>query len=57
MARLAELRTAGVTATTVGRMERTGDAVRLARGLYQLPEAALDPHQSLAEGARLSPGT
>lgn len=55
MARLAELRTAGVTATTVSRMERAGEVVRLARGLYQLPDAALDPHQSLAEAARLVP--
>lgn len=27
--------------------------MRLARGLYQLTDAALDPHQSLAEAARL----
>jgi predicted transcriptional regulator of viral defense system len=53
--RLAELRTAGVTSTTVNRMERAGEVVRLARGLYQLPDADLDPHQSLAEAARLVP--
>ncbi len=55
IARLAELQTAGITATTVSRMERAGEVVRLARGLYQLPDAALDPHQSLAEAARLVP--
>ncbi|MFO1329102.1 MAG: type IV toxin-antitoxin system AbiEi family antitoxin domain-containing protein [Rubrivivax sp.] len=55
IARLAELQTAGVTATTVSRMERAGEVIRLARGLYQLPDAALDPHQSLAEAARLVP--
>lgn len=55
LARLTELQTAGVTATTVSRMERAGEVVRLARGLYQLPDAALDPHQSLAEAARLVP--
>lgn len=55
IARLAELQTAGVTATTVSRMVRAGEVVRLARGLYQLPDAALDPHQSLAEAARLVP--
>ena len=55
IARLAELQTEGVTATTVSRMERAGEVVRLARGLYQLPDAALDPHQSLAEAARLVP--
>jgi predicted transcriptional regulator of viral defense system len=55
IARLAELQTAGITATTVNRMERAGEVIRLARGLYQLPDADLDPHQSLAEAARLVP--
>jgi len=55
MARLAEFSEAGITATTVGRMERAGEVVRLARGLYQLPDAALDVQQSLAEVARLIP--
>ena len=55
MTRLAEFSAAGITATTVGRMERAGEVVRLARGLYQLPDAALDAHQSLAEAARLVP--
>jgi len=55
MARLAELRTAGVTATTVSRMERAGEVVRLGRGLYQLPDAALDAQQSLAEATQLVP--
>jgi predicted transcriptional regulator of viral defense system len=55
MTRLAEFSEAGITATTVGRMERAGEVVRLARGLYQLPDAALDAHQSLAEAARLVP--
>ena len=40
---------------TVSRMERAGEVVRLARGLYQLPNAALDPQQSLAEASRLVP--
>jgi predicted transcriptional regulator of viral defense system len=53
--RLAELQTAGITSTTVNRMERAGEVVRLARGLYQPPDADLDPHQSLAEAARLVP--
>ena len=55
MTRLAEFHEAGITATTVGRMERAGEVVRLARGLYQLPNAALDAQQSLAEVARLVP--
>jgi predicted transcriptional regulator of viral defense system len=55
MTRLAEFHGAGITATTVSRMERAGEVVRLARGLYQLPHAALDVQQSLAEAARLVP--
>ena len=55
MTRLAEFSAAGITATAVGRMERAGEVVRLARGLYQLPDAALDAQQTLAEVARLVP--
>lgn len=55
MTRLAEFNAAGITATTVSRMERAGEVVRLARGLYQLPDAELDAQQSLAEAARLVP--
>ena len=55
MTRLAEFHQAAITAATVSRMERVGEVVRLARGLYQLPDAALDPQQSLAEVARLVP--
>jgi len=55
MARLSELRAAGVTAATLSRMEKNGDVVRLARGLYQLPDAQLDAHHSLAEAAKRVP--
>ena len=55
IARLAELRAAGVTAATVSRMERDGEVVRLARGLYQLPDALLDANHSLAEAAKRLP--
>lgn len=55
MARLAELREAGVTAATMSRMERDGEVFRLARGLYQLPDAPLDAHHSLAEAAKRVP--
>lgn len=55
IARLAELRNAGVTAATVSRMERNGEVVRLARGLYQLPDAELDANHSLAEIAKRAP--
>ena len=51
IARLTEFRDAGVTAATVGRMVRAGDLNRLARGLYQLPDAPLDANHSLAEAA------
>ena len=53
--RLAELRDAGVTAATVSRMERDGEVVRLARGLYQLPDVPLDASHSLAEAAKRLP--
>lgn len=55
MARLSEIRAQGVTAATVSRMERAGAVVRLARGLYQLPDAALDVHHTLAEAAKRVP--
>lgn len=55
MRRLAEFGAAGITATAISRMEQAGEVVRLARGLYQLADAALDPQQSLAEAGRLVP--
>lgn len=53
--RLVELREAGVTAATMSRMERAGEVLRLSRGVYQLPDAALDPNHSLAEAAKRVP--
>jgi hypothetical protein len=55
MVRLRELRDAGVTAATLSRMDRDGEVVRLARGLYQLPDAPLDANHSLAEVAKRLP--
>jgi predicted transcriptional regulator of viral defense system len=55
IARLAELRDAGVSAATMSRMERTGEVVRLARGLYQLADAPLDANHSLAQAAKRLP--
>ena len=55
MARLRELMAVGVTAATVARMERAGAIVRLARGLYQLPDAPVDSHHTLAQVAKLVP--
>jgi predicted transcriptional regulator of viral defense system len=55
MARLADLRAAGVTAATMTRMANDGEVVRLARGLYQLADAELDAQHSLAEAATRIP--
>jgi len=55
IARLTELRRAGVTAATVSRMERDGEVLRLARGLYQLADAPFDAWHSLAEAAKRLP--
>lgn len=53
--RMSELREAGVSATTVGRMERDGMITRLSRGLYQSPDAPLHEHHTLAEAAKRAP--
>jgi predicted transcriptional regulator of viral defense system len=55
MARLSELREAGVTAATVSRMKEKGLVLQLSRGLYQLPDAAFDTHHALAEAGKLVP--
>ncbi|MBX5154101.1 transcriptional regulator [Rhizobium lentis] len=55
IARFVELRNAGVTAATMSRMERDGEVLRLARGLYQLPDAQLDASHSLTEVAKRAP--
>jgi hypothetical protein len=48
MTRLAEFSSADITVTSVGRKEQGGEVLRLARGLYQLPDGALDARQALA---------
>ena len=55
MARLTELRASGVTAAAVSRLERDGKIVRLSRGLYQLPDAPIETHHTLAEVSKLVP--
>ena len=55
IARLSEFKDAGITAATISRMVRAGDVNRLARGLYQLPNALLEAHHSLAEAAKRLP--
>jgi len=53
--RLSEFKANGITAATIGRMLKDGEVLRLARGLYQLPDALLDVHHSLAEAAKKLP--
>jgi predicted transcriptional regulator of viral defense system len=55
MARLAEFRTAGITAATISRLEEAGEIARLTRGLYQLPDAKVDANHTLAQAAKLVP--
>jgi predicted transcriptional regulator of viral defense system len=55
IARLAEIRRAGITATTVSRLEREGLVTKLGRGLYQLAGATPEGNQSLAEAAKRVP--
>lgn len=53
--RLRELVAAGIAATTVSRMERSGEIVRLGRGLYQTADAAFSGDHALAEVAKAIP--
>ena len=55
MMRLSEFLQAGITAATIGRMVRAGHLNRLARGIYQLPDAPLDFNHNLAEAAKRVP--
>lgn len=53
--RLCEFKDAGITAATISRMVEDGEVVRLSRGLYQMSDAPLDAHHSLAEAAKRVP--
>ncbi len=55
MARASELLKAGVTATTVSRMQKNGQIIQLGRGLYQLPDAPLDLNHAMAQAAKRVP--
>jgi predicted transcriptional regulator of viral defense system len=55
MVRLGEFRNAGITAATISRLEAAGEITRLARGLYQLPNARVDANHTLAQAAKLVP--
>jgi predicted transcriptional regulator of viral defense system len=56
IARLSELMAAGASGTAVARLAHEGIIQRLGRGLYQLPDAASDANQTLAEAAKHAPG-
>lgn len=45
----------GVSSTTLTRLVRGGDLVRVGRGLYELPDADVSEHHTLAEVARRAP--
>jgi hypothetical protein len=55
LTRLSEFRRAGITAATVSRLEEVGAVSRLARGLYQLPDAPAGANHTLAEASKLVP--
>lgn len=55
MARAHEILMEGVTATTLARAVEDGKVLRVARGLYQLPDSEIDPDISLAEVSKRIP--
>lgn len=55
LARSRDLRSLGLSGTVIARAVDDGDIVRLARGLYQLLDADIDLHSSLAEVTKLAP--
>jgi predicted transcriptional regulator of viral defense system len=55
MMRLSEFHHNGITSATISRMEERRLLNQLGRGLYQLPDAALDTNHSLAVATKLVP--
>lgn len=53
--RQSEFAKAGITAATIRRLKDKNLVVQPGRGLYQLPDAPLEEHQSLAEVAKRVP--
>ena len=54
-ARARELADVGVSAATISRAVRSGEILRLGRGLYGLPDSAPDTHETLIEVAKRAP--
>lgn len=48
VARMKDLASAGITATTITRMKKAGEITQLGRGIYQLPDAPTSAHHDLA---------
>ncbi len=55
MARLREIKAAGIPGVVVARLAKAGRVVRLARGLYQMPDADIQAGHTLAEAAKIVP--
>ena len=53
--RLRDFTAAGIAASTVARMQRTGDIERIGRGLYHLPGRSTDANHDLAVVAKAVP--
>lgn len=53
--RAGELRAHGIAPTTLSRMSADGAVVRLGRGLYQLADARIEEHHTIAEVAKRVP--
>ena len=52
---LSEFKDAQITAATISRLVEDGEVLRLSRGLYQLRDAPIEAHHSLAEAAKRVP--
>ena len=53
--RLSEFKDAQITAATISRLVENGEVLRISRGLYQLRDAPIEAHHSLAEAAKRVP--
>src|SRR5579863_6767949 len=55
MIRLSELKAAGIPEMVLARLTHAGRVIRLARGLYQLPNSDIQTTHTLAEVAKIVP--